>query len=232
MNNNILRELEPNILRNGDASYTSIDMCIKQNNIFGLLFISELIPNIIDIIKIFKNLLSSLEKEKENIFTLIICICSEQKQEYEETILKISKLSCFILPYNLDITNKIIDKYNIIILPSFVLLNKEGKNLEYLNNEEIEKINKEKIKGWKKTLSIVLPVKKVDKYYLGMEGAIFGHDHTLFFSDYISKGLSYGRGNWFCEICGDRHLYTEKNFFCDLCGFNVCDICYEKLKKY
>ena len=166
------------------------------------------------------------------IFTLIICICSEQKKEYEETILKISKLSCFILPYNLDITNKIIDKYNIIILPSLVLLNKEGKNLEYLNNEEIEKINKEKIKGWKKTLSIVLPVKKVDKYYLGMEGAIFGHDHTLFFSDYISKGLSYGRGNWFCEICGDRHLYAEKNFFCDLCGFNVCDICYEKLKKY
>ena len=232
MNNNILKEIEPNIIKNGDASFTSIDLCIKQNNIFGILFISEIIPNIIDIIKTFKNLLNSLEKEKENIFTLIICICSEQKKEYEETLLKISKLSCFILPYNLDQSDKIINKYNIIILPSLLLFDKEGKNLEYLNNEEIEKINKEKIKGWKKTLSLKTNYKKVEKYYLGMEGAVFGHEHILFFSDYIVKNPSYGKGNWNCDLCGDRHIYLDNNFYCHLCGFNVCTFCYEKLKKF
>ena len=55
MTNNILKEIEPKILKNGDASYTTIDICIKQNNIFGILFISEFLPNIENIIQILKN---------------------------------------------------------------------------------------------------------------------------------------------------------------------------------
>ena len=59
MNNNILKEIEPNIIKNGDCSYTSIDICIKKNNIFGILFISELIPNINHIILIYKKQLTT-----------------------------------------------------------------------------------------------------------------------------------------------------------------------------
>ena len=122
MNNNILKEIEPNIIKNGDASYTSIDICIKQNNIFGMLFISEFIPNINNIIQIFSNILNSINNEENNIFTLIICICSEEKEDYEKTFLKISNLSCFVLPYNSKHKENIIDKYNIIILPCLLIL--------------------------------------------------------------------------------------------------------------
>ena len=167
-NKNILEEIEANIIKNGDASYTSIDICIKNNNIFGLLFLSEILPNINNIIQIFQNLIDIIKKEQENnYFTLIICICSEEKEDFEKTLLKISKLSCFILPYNSEYKEKIINKFNI-----------------------------------------------------------------LFYSDYLSKSPDYGRGNWYCDICGAKHAYSDLNFYCDLCGYDVCDICYEKNKKY
>ena len=232
MTNNILKEIEPNIIKNGKASLTSIDICIKQNDIFGILFISEFIPNIDNIIQILQNLLKSCKNGENNIFTLIICICSEEKKGYDEIILKISDLSCFILPFNSEQIDKLIDKYNIIILPCLLLFDKDGKNLESLNNDELEQINLSKIQGWKNIQSLMNKSKKVVKYFIGMEGSIFGHEHILFYSDYLSKSPSYGKRNWFCEICGERHVYTDNNFYCDLCGFNVCDPCYEKHKKY
>ena len=236
MNNNILKELEQNIIKNGDASYTSIDMCIKQNNIFGILFISEFIPNINNIIEIFRNLLKILKSEENDIFTLIICICSEEKEDYEKTLLKISDLSCFILPFDSKQKEKLINNYNIIILPCFLFFSKDGKNLQSLNNEEIEKINSNQIKGWKDILGLIgnnNNIKKnIEKYYIGMEGYIFGHRHILFYSDYLSKNPKYGKLNWYCDLCGETHPYTDNNFYCDLCGYDVCDACYENNKKY
>ena len=232
MNNNILKEIEQNIIKNGDASYTSIDICIKQNNIFGILFISEFIPNINNIIQILSNLLNSFKNEEDNIFTLIICICSEDKEDYEKTFLKISNLSCFVLPFNSKQKENIIDKYNIFILPCLLLFNKDGKNFISLTNEEIEKINSEKIKGWKNTFSLANNFKKRVKYFIGLEGAIFPHKHILFYSDYLYKNPKYEKYNWFCDLCGDSHVYTDNNFYCRLCNFNVCDDCYEKNKKY
>ena len=130
MNNNILKEIEANIIKNGDCSYTSINICMKQNNIFGILFISELIPNINHIIQIFSDLLNSFKNQENNIFTLIICICSEEKEDYEKIFLKISNISCFVLPFNSKQKESLIDKYNIIILPCLLLFDKNGKNIE------------------------------------------------------------------------------------------------------
>ena len=234
-NKNILEEIEANIIKNGDASYTSIDMCIKNNNVFGILFISEMLPNINNIIQIFQNLIDIIKKEQENnYFTLIICICSEEKEDFEKTLLKISKLSCFILPYNSEYKEKIINKFNIVVLPSLLIFNKEGKNIESLNNDDIEKMTFEKLKGWKNILDNIqsINIKKLRKYYIGQEGAVYNHEHILFYSDYLSKSPDYGRGNWYCDICGAKHAYSDLNFYCDLCGYDVCDVCYEKNKKY
>ena len=232
MNNNILKEIEPNIIKNGDASYTSMDICIKQNNIFGILFVTEFIPNINNIIQIFSNILNSINKEENNIFTLIICICSEEKEDYDKTFLKISNLSCFVIPFNSKQKQNIIDKYNIIILPCLLIFDKDGKNLDSLTNEDIETIKLDKIKGWKNTLSLVNEVKKISKYFIGLEGAVFSHNHILFYSDYLSKSPKYRKNNWYCDICGESHVYTDNNFYCDLCSFDICDACYEKDKKY
>ena len=234
-NKNILEDIEANIIKNGDASYTSIDICIKNNNIFGILFISEFLPNIDKIIQIFENLLDKIQKElNNNIFTLIICICSDEEEDFKKTLSKMSRLSCFVLPYNSEYKEKIINKFNIVILPSLLIFNKEGKYIESLNNDEIEKITLEKIIGWKNILNYVQPtnVKKIRKYYIGQEGSVFGHEHVLFYSDYLCKSPSYGRGNWYCDICGASHTYSDLNFYCDLCGYDVCDNCYEKNKKY
>ena len=124
------------------------------------------------------------------------------------------------------------DKYNIIILPCLLLFDKNGKNLDNLNNDEIENITNEKIIGWKNTFNLIIGFKKVEKYYIGAEGAIFGHAHILFYSDYLSKNPKYGKGNWFCDLCGQSHPYSDNNFYCDPCGFDVCDKCFEKNKKY
>ena len=233
-NKNILEEIEESIIKKGDASYTSINICIKNNNIFGMLFISEFIPNFSDIMQIIQNLMNINSKEENSIFTLIICICSEEKEDFEKTLSMISKLSCFILPYNSDLKEKIINKFNIVLLPSLLLFDKEGLLLESLNNDEIGKITFEKIKGWKNNLSHMQRenAKKIRKYFIGQEGSVFGHEHILFYSDYLCKNPSYGKGNWYCDICGARHLYSDNNFYCDLCGYDVCDYCYEKNKKY
>ena len=67
-------------------------------------------------------------------------------------------------------------------MPCLLLFNKDGKNFISLTNEEIEKINSEKIKGWKNTFSLANNFKKRVKYFIGLEGAIFPHKHILFYS--------------------------------------------------
>ena len=234
MNNNILKEIEPNIIKNGDASYTTLDMCIKQNNVFGILFLSEIVPNLNKIIQIFSDLFKSFKGEDKNIFTLIICICSEEKEDYEKTFLKISGLSCFVIPFDSKQRENVINKFNIIILPCMLIFTKDGKNFRCLTNEGIEQINSDIIKGWKNVAYFIQnkSTKKIEKYFIGMEGYIYGHSHVLFYADYIRKNPKNGKYNWFCEICGESHPYSDCNFYCDLCGFNVCDICYEKNKKF
>ena len=56
MKNNILRELEPNLIKKGDNSYTTLDNCIKQNKIFGILFLSGLSTKINNILQKFIDL--------------------------------------------------------------------------------------------------------------------------------------------------------------------------------
>ena len=234
MNNNILKQIEPNIIKVSDASYTSIDMCIKQNNIFCILFISNFLPDFNDIIIIFKDLLNSMKQDENNnnIFTLIICICDEEKEDFDITLKKLSEVSCFIIPFDSKERQNLINNYNIITLPSLLIFDKNGKNIGNLNYNGIKDINLKKIEGWKKTLNIINNVKTEEKYFIGMEGTIYGHSHILFYADYLSKSPNYGKSNWQCDICGKSHTYLDTNFYCDLCGYNVCDSCFEKNRKF
>ena len=233
MNNNILKLIEPNIISNGDASYTSIDICIKQNNIFSILFISYFLPDFDEVINIFNDLLNSMKQEEKKIFTLIICICDEEKEEYDITFKKLSNISCFIIPFDCKEKQNLINNYNIMTLPCLLIFNKEGKNIGNLNYNGIRTINLKKVEGWKRTLDILFNSNfEEEKYPMGIEGSIFGHEHILFYADYLCKNPSYGKSNWYCNICGKSHTYLDTNFYCELCDFDVCDSCYEKHRKF
>ncbi len=226
---NILKEIESNLIKNGGISYTSLDICIKKNKIFGILFISDIIPKVNTILQNINNLLISLKKTEDDILKLIICICDEEKPDYDKTFSKISNISCFILPFESEGKQKLINMFNIISLPCFIIFEKDGKILQNLNSADIDDINIEKVKGWKNTVSIMN--QKVERYSIGDEGFIIGHKHILFYTDYLGKSPNYGKGNWYCDICGKTNKYDVTNFYCDLCGFDVCDSCYEKNKK-
>ena len=87
-------------------------MCIKQNKIFGILFISGFVASINNIIELFNNLLSSFS-QNEDILKLIICICDKDKNDYNITISKFINVSCFIVPFESEGKEKLINKYNI-----------------------------------------------------------------------------------------------------------------------
>ena len=230
MNNNILKQIEPNIIKISDASYTSIDTCIKQNNIFCILFISNFLPDLDDIIYIFKDLINSMKNN--TIFTLIICLCDEEKEDFDKTLKKLSDVSCFVIPFESKEKINLINDYNIMTLPSLLIFDKNGKNIGNLNYNGIKSINLNKIEGWKKTLNIINNIKTEEKYFIGMEGSIYGHSHILFYADYLSKNPSYGKSNWYCDICNKSHTYLDPNFYCELCGYDVCDSCFEKNRKF
>ena len=232
MNDNLIREIEPNLIKKGNAIYTSIDICIKENNIFGLLFISGIVPTINNIIHLFNNLENSLTKE-ENIFKLIICLCDEEKEDYDNTFSLFENLTSFIIPFDFAGKEKLINKYNIISLPCLIIIDKNGKCLKYLSNSDINNINKEEIKGWKNHLNLFENYKlKSSKYIIGDTGYVLGHQHQLEYTDYLGKSPRYGKKNWYCDICGKAFSYYVTNFYCDDCRYDVCDACYEKNKKY
>ena len=228
MKNNILRELEPNLIKIGDNSYTTLDNCIKQNKIFGILFLSGIATKINNILKKFNDLFNL--EEINNTFKLIICICDEEKSDFDEVFSKLSDLTCFIIPFQSDGIEKLINKYNIVSLPCLLIFDKNGNQLDSLNNSEIKNLNINNINGWNNIFNIKNNY-KVDKYSIGDEGFIFGHKHILIYTDYLGKSPNYGKGNWYCDICGKTHKYNETNFYCDICGYDVCDTCYEKNKK-
>jgi len=230
-NNNIFKEIEANLIKNGDNIYTSLDICIKQKKIFGILFISRIVPTINDIIKILNEVINSLIDQNNDIFKLIICICDEEKSDYDLTLSKFINLSCFIIPFESEAKDKLLDKYNIISLPCLIIFDKDGQNLEYLNNSQICDINTDTIKGWNNIFSI-RNTYKAEKYSIGDEGYVSLHIHKLIYTDYLGKSPNYGTGNWYCDICGKSFKYNVENFYCDICGYDLCDVCYEKNKKF
>ena len=129
MKNNILRELEPNLIKIGDNSYTTLDNCINQNKIFGILFLSGIVTKINNIIQKFNDLFNS--EEINNTFKLIICICDEEKSNFDVVFSKLSNLTCFIIPYQSEGIEKLINKYNIISLPCLVIFDKNGNKKSY-----------------------------------------------------------------------------------------------------
>ena len=186
-------------------------------------------PSINNIIQILNNLINSFD-QKEDYLKLIICLCDEEKNEYDITFSKLSNLSCFIIPFESEGKQKLINKFNIISLPSLIIIDKDSKILEYLNYSDIIKMNQNSIKGWKNIFS-VKNYHRTDKFNIGDEGYITGHKHLLAYVDYLGKSPNYGKGNWYCDICGKTHKYDVTNFYCDICGFDVCDNCFEKNKK-
>ena len=81
MTNNILKEVKNELINRGREPYVdNFDQYISQNKIFSIFFISKIIPELSSIL----NTMNSLYKNNE-IIKLIICICSDSKEDFEET---------------------------------------------------------------------------------------------------------------------------------------------------
>ena len=230
MASNLIKELEPNLIKRGDATYSSIEICISQNKIFGFLFLSQFIPKIDQVIKKFQTLYNA-QKSNDYKLTLIIIICDEEKYEYDLVLTKISDLTCFIVPFESNFKDKIFKNYNIISLPTLAIFDKNGKILEFCSNLEIFDIDIDTINGWYNKFNIVNELKVSRSYNIGDIGFIPEHRHDLIYSDYLVKMPNYSKGNWYCDICQKSFNKEVPNFYCDLCSYDVCDSCYEKRSK-
>ena len=96
MTNNILKEIKNELISKGrEPNIDNLEQYISQNKIFSIFFISKIIPDISTILYTLNNLYMKNDSMK-----LIICICSDTKEDFEETLLLINKdISCLILNY-------------------------------------------------------------------------------------------------------------------------------------
>ena len=221
MTNNILKEVKNELISRGREPYVdNFDQYISQNKIFSIFFISKIIPELSSIL----NTMNSLYKNNE-IIKLIICICSDSKEEFEETLLLIKDdISCLIFNYDSKNKETFINKFNIITIPSLIILDKEGNLIDSLNFERIKNLNEYDFKSWENISNQNL--RKYKKPELGDIIRISVHQHELIFSDNDMKG--YGGSGWICDICRSSFSASTYNFFCPICGWDICDVCYNK----
>ena len=226
MTNNILKEIKNELISKGnEPRIDNLDQYISQNKIFTILFISKIMPDV-------SSILSSLHLQysKNNKIKLIICICSDTKEDFDETLSVISEdIPCLIFNYESKMREILIEKYNIITVPSLITLDKDGILLDKLNTEKIENLNEHIFKGWENTIMIRNLSSQRRKLELGETIKLSVHHHELIYSNHSMKP-GYGYSGWICDICRKNYKYDVTNFFCPLCGWDLCDICYNKYK--
>ena len=225
MTNNILKEVKNELTSRGREPYVdNFDQYISQNKIFSIFFISKIIPELPSIL----NTMNSLYKNNE-IIKLIICICSDSKEDFEETLLLIKEdISCLIFNYESKNRQILISKYNIISIPTLIIIDKDGVLIDSLNMEQIKNLNESDIKGWENKF-VVTNLYKNKKLEIGDTCILSVHKHILTYSNNSMKP-GYGNSGWSCDICGRGYSSRDVNFFCPLCGWDLCDICYNKYK--
>jgi len=221
---NILKEIKNDIMSSGnEPRVDNIEQYLSQNKIFCILFYSKIIPD-------YLNILSLLTQSINNDISLklILCVCEDMEEDYNSVIISIRDISCLIIDYNSKCVDLLIKQYNIISLPTLIVLDKDGEMLDSLNEERITHLNESDITGWKNKF-LIPNIYKNKMPEFGDRGRISNHQHELIFSNQAMKP-GYGKSGWVCDICRASFKYTENNFFCGLCGFDVCDVCYDKYR--
>ena len=69
------------------------------------------------------------------------------------------------------------------------------------------------------------------KYKIGEKRTVNKHEHELIYTDYKGKCLEYSKNVWFCNICLKIFQKDIPNFHCKTCHYDICDKCFEKIKK-
>ena len=178
--------------------------------------------------------MSSLLNSLNNLFIknesikLVICICSDSKEDFDEILFLIKdNISCLIFNYESKNRDNIIYKYNIISIPSLIILDKDGELTDTLNYNRIKNLNEHDIKSWENKF-MIKKMNKSKKLELGDTCVLAVHRHELVYSDNEMKG--YGGSGWSCDVCRAHFSARTPNFNCIICGWDICDACYEKHK--
>ena len=221
---NILKEIKNDIVSFGnEPRVDNIEQYISQNKIFCILFYSNLLPYYSNVFLSLNNIINNNSELK-----LLICICEDDEEGFNKSLSEINNISCLIIKFDSKNRYLFINKFNIILIPTLIVLDKDGKVIDILDKEKIINIKSIDIEGWKNRYFIPNIYKnKIPE--LGDRGKISNHQHELIFSNHSMKP-GYGKGGWICDICRKSFEYNVNNFFCGLCGFDVCDVCFDKYK--
>ena len=224
MKNNILKEIKNELISIGnEPRIDNFEQYISQNKIFTFLFYSKIIPDFETILPLLNNLYEKFDSLK-----LIVCICEESEEEFKEILSTIKDISCLIMTFESKNRDKLISSYNIITLPSLIILDKEGILIDSLNFDRIINLNESIIEGWINKFNILNKYSE-KKLELGMTTKLSVHPHELIYSEQSMKP-GYGRKGWICDMCKKHFTASVCNFFCIICGWDICDECYNKYK--
>ena len=224
MKNNILKEIKNELIIIGnEPRIDNFEQYISQNKIFTFLFYSKIIPDFETILPLLNNLYEKFDSLK-----LIVCICEESEEEFKEILSTIKDISCLIMTFESKNRDKLISSYNIITLPSLIILDKEGILIDSLNFDRIINLNESIIEGWINKFNILNKYSE-KKLELGMTTKLSVHPHELIYSEQSMKP-GYGRKGWICDMCKKHFTASVCNFFCIICGWDICDECYNKYK--
>ena len=136
MTNNILKEVKNELISKGkEPNIDNFDQYISQNKLFSILFFSKIIPNYTSILTNISTIFSKFDSIK-----LILCICEDTKEDFDEVLLSIKDISCLIFNFESKSRNNFILSYNIISLPCLIILNKDGILLDSLTCERINNL--------------------------------------------------------------------------------------------
>ena len=73
---------------------------------------------------------------------------------------------------------------------------------------------------------------KYEEISLGEKKKIQKHEHSLKYSDYLTKKSDYKNINWWCNLCHYSFNKYIPNFYCDKCNFDIYDKYFIKYEKY
>ena len=185
---------------------------------------SKTIPEIENLLYILNNKICKSDSLK-----LIICICDETEEEFNEALSKFKGMSCSIINYDIENRDLFIKKYNIKSFPTLIILDKYGKIIDSLNRERIMNFKERDIIKWKKKFDTPNELES-QKNELWGRAKINKHEHELIYCNNSMKpGYSKDMG-FFCDTCLKSFDGVIANYFCSLCEYDICEECFEKYK--